>query len=54
VPTEDMEIIQTMPVKSIITSPETGSKIGDRKKVRLTWACLEWQMEAVARVDHQL
>ncbi|MBT5924983.1 MAG: sulfite oxidase [Verrucomicrobia bacterium] len=35
VPTEDMEIIQTMPVKSIITHPETGSDFQNSKTVNV-------------------
>ena len=50
VPTEDMEIIQTMPVKSIITNPETGSEFQEAGKVRLRGHA--WSGNGrVARVD---
>ena len=35
VPTEDFEIIQTMPVKSIITRPETGREFGDSRSIHV-------------------
>jgi DMSO/TMAO reductase YedYZ molybdopterin-dependent catalytic subunit len=41
VPEEDFEIIQSMPVKSIITSPETGHEVSDGRTLQATghaWA----------------
>lgn len=41
VPEEDFEIIQSMPVKSIITSPETGHEVSDGRNLQATghaWA----------------
>ena len=50
VPTEDMQIIQTMPVKSIITYPETGNSSQDGRNVRLRGHA--WSGKGrVARVD---
>jgi DMSO/TMAO reductase YedYZ molybdopterin-dependent catalytic subunit len=50
VPTEDMKIIQTMPVKSIITNPETGSNMSDDRNVHLRGHA--WSGNGkVARVD---
>jgi DMSO/TMAO reductase YedYZ molybdopterin-dependent catalytic subunit len=50
VPTEDMQIIQNMPVKSIITHPETGNSSQDGRNVRLRGHA--WSGKGrVARVD---